>query len=138
MEMAIAVAALLTGCIIFAVQIRINMKNLKLKDEYGKIVEAKVISWKEIPGRPNIYVIKAEYESDQQKVKRFLATRGKFAKRYEHDRDIQIVIIPGSKKIFFAEEDWKLQNTISYIALVSLATFLLEVLILFFLATVFS
>lgn len=125
----VAVVVLIIICIFSTVQIRNNNNNLKMKIECGEMIEAKVIAWKEIPGRPNRYVIKAEYEINQQKVNKTFITSRKFAKKYEHDRDIQIVIIPNSKKAFLKEEDWKVQNAMNYFFLIFSATFLFDLLI---------
>lgn len=126
----VAVVVLIIICIFSIVQIRNNNKNLKMKTECGETIGAKVISWKEIPGRPNRYVIKAEYEVNQQKVNKTFMTSRRFAKRYEHDRDIQIVVIPNSNKAFLEEEDWKVQNVMNYFFLIFSATFLLDLLIM--------
>ena len=127
--MYIMAVAVLIICIVLMLQIRNNKNNLKMKIECGETISAKVISWKCIPGKPGFYIIKAEYEIDKKKENKTFVTSRKFAKKYEHDRDIQIVIVPDSNKVFLEEEDWKVQNVWNYIFLIALVSFLFSLLI---------
>lgn len=107
-----------------------------MKREYGEVIEAKVISWNVVPGRPDRYVIKTEYTIDEKNENKSFITSGKFAKKYEHDRNIQIVMIPNSNKVFLAEEDWKMQNRTGFIFLLFLSFFLLKLLLIGFVKAV--
>lgn len=126
----IAVVTLIICMVFFALQIRNNKNKLKMKREYGEVIVAKVISQNVVPGSPDRYVIKVEYAINEKKENKTFITSGKFAKRYEHDRNIQIVIIPNSNKVFLAEEDWKMLNRSSFILLLFLSFFLLQLLLI--------
>lgn len=117
-------------CLILILLIRNNIGKQKLKKEYGKVIQAKVISWDVIPGRPNRYITNIEYEKEGKKESKMLVTSGSFAKKYEHEKNIQIVTVPNSNKIFFAEEDWKAQNIILFIFLIIVASFLIQLLLI--------
>ncbi len=125
----VAVVTLIIGIVFLVLQIRNNKIKWKMKREYGEVIEAKVISRNVVPGRPDRYVIKVEYAINENKT---FITSGKFAKRYEHDRNIQIVTIPNSNKVFLAEEDWKQQNRVSFVFLLFLLFFLLQLLLIGF------
>ena len=125
----VAVVLIICICIVLILQIRNNKNKLKMKIECGEVISAKVISWKAIHGRPTRYVIKAEYEIAKKKENKTFVTSRKFAKKYEHDRDIQIVIVPNINKVFLEEEDWKVQNIWNYVFLLLLVLFLLQFLI---------
>lgn len=112
------------------------IKKFEMKKEYGEVIEAKVISWNVVPGRHDRYVIKVEYAINEKKENKTLITSGKFAKRYENDRNIQIVTIPNSNKVFLAEEDWKQQNRVSFVFLLFLLFFLLQLLLIGFVKAV--
>ncbi len=132
----VAFVSILIICIVFAFQIRNNNKKLKMKVDYGKIIRAKVIFWKAISGRPTYYIIKVEYEIDKEEKNKTFITSRRFAKRYEHDRNIQIVIIPNSTKVFLEEEDWKVQNIWNFVFLIFAVLFLLQLLLKGFIKTV--
>lgn len=104
----IALLAVSIICIFFVMQIRNNRNKLKWKIESGKIIDAQVISWKVITGRPTFYVMKVAYEIDHTKKNKTFITSGKFAKKYELDRNIQIVMIPNSNKVYFYCSCWQL------------------------------
>lgn len=126
----VAVLALIIICILLFFQIKKNMNNLKLKKEYGKIIQAKVISWKAIPGRPTRYAITVGYEKDKKQEKKTLISSGKFARKYEFIRNIQIVFIPNSDKVFLEEEDWKSQTVMYFVFLIFVSVFLLQLLLI--------
>lgn len=128
----IAVVTLIICMVFLALQIRNNENKLKMKKEYGEVIVAKVISWNVVPGRPDRDVIKDEYTINEKKENKSFVTSGKFAKKYEHDRNIQIVTIPNSNKVFLAEEDWKMQNRVSFVFLLFLLFFLLQLLLIGF------
>ena len=104
----------------------------------GKIISAKVISWDVFPGRPTLYTIKVEYEIDEMIKNKTFITSGKFAKRYEQDRNIQIVIIPNSNKVFLEEENWKAQNIRNFVFLILILSFLLQFLVVGFIGIFFT
>lgn len=118
-------------CILLVLQFKNNENKLKMKIEYGKKICAKVISWDVFPGRPTLYVVKVEYEIDKKKEKKTFITSGKYAKKYEQDRNIQIVIIPNSNKVFLEEEDWTIQNIVIFVFLIAMIQFLLALLMSF-------
>lgn len=128
----IAVIIVLTICIILILLIRSNKHKLKMKTECGEIIKAKVNSWKAIPGRPTRYAIKIEYEIDKKIENKVLITSRKFAKKYESERNIQVVAIPNSNKIFLQEEDWKIQNGMLCIFLIFAIYFLIQLLLVGF------
>ncbi len=119
-------------CIFLAIQIRNNQNKLKMKIESGEIINAKVISWKVITGRPTFYVMKVAYEIDNIKKNKTFITSGKSARKYELDRDIQIIIIPNSNKVFLEEENWKVQNICNFVLLIFAALLLLQLLVIGF------
>lgn len=127
-----ALLAVLIICIFLIIQIISNQNRLKLKTECGEIISAKITSWKKIPGRPTFYAIKVEYEIDNIKRHKTFITSGKFAKRYESDRNIQIVIIPNSNKVFLEEENWKKQNICFFILLIFVVLFLFQLILIGF------
>lgn len=98
---------------------------MKLKRKYGEVVQAKVISWDVVPGKPTRYIIKVEFEKDEKKENKILVTSGRFAKKYEHERNVQIVIVPNSKKVFFEEEDWNSENIVLFLFLIISLSFLI-------------
>lgn len=106
--------------------------NRRMKETVGIIVDAKVISWIYMLGRPTQYIVKVEYYIDNEKISKTLVTSGKFAAKYERERDIQVVVIPNTGKVYFAEENWRMQN-IGLIIPIMLIVFLLCFLILYFL-----
>lgn len=126
----VALLAVSIICIFFVMQIRNNRNKLKWKIESGKIIDAQVISWKVITGRPTFYVMKVAYEIDHTKKNKTFITSGKFAKKYELDRNIQIVMIPNSNKVFLEEENWKGQNIWNFVLLLFAAIFLLQLLVI--------
>lgn len=129
MSILAAVIIVLILCLIFILLIKNNLGKLKLKREYGEVIGARVNSWNIVPGRPAHYIIKVEYERDNKKENKTLITSRIFAKKYEYDKNIQVVIIPNSNKVFFEEEDWKVQNIIFFIFLLFLVSFLIQLLV---------
>lgn len=126
----VAMLVLTIICMLLFFQIKKNTNNLKLKKECGKIIQAKVISWKAIPGRPTRYVISVEYEKDKKQENKTLISSGRFAKKYEYIRDIQVVTILNSDKVFLEEEDWRIQNVIYFVFLLFVSVFLLKLLLI--------
>lgn len=119
--------------IIFILLIRNNADNMKLKREYGEVVQAKVISWKAVSGRPTRYIIKVEFERDEKKENKILVTSERFAKKYEYEKNAQIVIVPNSKKVFFEEEDGNSRNiALFFFLIISLSIFVNIVIVLLF------
>lgn len=119
-------------CMLLFFQIKRNKYNLKFKRECGKIIQAKVISWKAVPGRPTRYVIKVEYKKDNKQENKTFISSGKFARKYEHIQYIQIAFIPDSNKLFLDEEDWRAQNRCYFVLLIFAAVFLLQLLLIGF------
>ncbi|MBD5455769.1 MAG: hypothetical protein HDR23_04740 [Lachnospiraceae bacterium] len=119
-------------CIVFLLLIRRNKNKLKRKIEYGKAIYAKVISWTSIPGKPTRYAVKVDYEIDGEKKNKMLITSGKFAKKYEYEKNIQIVVVPDSNEVFFEEEDWKSSNMILLVFLFFDIYFLIQLLLMGF------
>lgn len=119
-------------CIVFLLLIRRNKNKLKRKIEFGKVISAKIISWKSIPGRPTRYAVKVDYEIDGEKKDKILMTSGKFAKKYEYEKSIQIVVIPDSYEVYFEEEDWKSSNMILLIFMIFDIYFLIQLLLVGF------
>jgi hypothetical protein len=130
-----AIVAVLIICIILVYRISKNKINLKLKADFGKKVDGNVISWKAIPGRPTHYVVKVEYEINEKKGNKTFVTSGKFAKKYERDKNIQIVVIPNSSKVFLEEENWKVINIWNFVFLLFAVLFLLQLLLVGSIAT---
>lgn len=67
----------LINCIFIFFQIIKNINNLKLKKECGKIIQANVISWEAVSGRPTHYIIKIEYEKDKKQENKTIISSGK-------------------------------------------------------------
>ena len=109
-----------------------------MKKEYGIVIKAKVNYWKSIPGKPTRYIIKVEYEIDKKKQSKTLIASEKFAKKYEREKSIQIVVIPNLDRVYFEEEDWKIQNILLLILLIALLTTLMPMLLMCILEIVYS
>lgn len=119
-------------CIVFILLIRNNVGKMKLKREYGEVIQAKVSSWDIVYGRPTRYIVKVEYVRDKKTENKTLVTSGGFAKKYEYEKNIQIVIVPNSKKIFFEEENWNSENIVFFIFLIIAVSFLIQFLLIGF------
>lgn len=119
-------------CIVFILLIRNNVGKMKLKREYGEVIQAKVSSWDIVYGRPTRYIVKVEYVRDKKTENKTLVTSGGFAKKYEYEKNIQIVIVPNSKKIFFEEENWNSENIVFFIFLIIAVSFLILFLLIGF------
>lgn len=105
----LATAFIFMLVIILALLIRRNVLRV-VKKKYSRVINAKVIKWGVISGQPTRYLLEVEYQMNNiKKTKRFI-TSGKFAGKYEKERDIPIVVMQDTGKIFFEEEDWKEQN----------------------------
>ncbi len=124
-----AIVVVLIICTVLVYRISKNKINLKLKADFGKKVDGNVISWKAIPGRPTRYAMKVEYEINEKKENKTFITSSKFAKKYERDKNIQIVVIPNSNKVFLEEENWKVINIWDYVFLLFAVLFLLQLLL---------
>lgn len=96
--------------ILFIQLIKNNRHKLQLKETEGILVNAKVVSWRYLSGRPPRYIVKVEYDINNERMSKTLITSGKFAVKYERERDIQVAVMPDMKKVYFAEEDWKMEN----------------------------
>lgn len=105
----LATAFIFILVIIMALLIRRNIQRV-VKKKYGRLINAKVIKWCVISGQPTRYLLEVEYQMNSiKKTKRFI-TSGKFARKYEKEKDIPIVVMQDTDQIFFEEEDWKEQN----------------------------
>lgn len=129
--------------IILTLLIKRNVQRV-VKKKYGRLINAKVIKWCVISGQPTRYLLEVEYQMNNiKKTKRFI-TSGKFAGKYEKERDIPIVVMQDTGKIFFEEEDWKEQNifllfiiiiTLPFLILLLFCSFLEVMKVLCFLTT---
>lgn len=118
--------------IIMALLIRRNIQRV-VKKKYGRVINAKVIKWYVISGRPIRYILEVEYQMNNiKKTKRFI-TSGKFAGKYEKERDIPIVVMQDTGKIFFEEEDWKEQNIFLLFIIIIMLPFLILLMVCSFL-----
>lgn len=139
----LATAFIFMLVIILALLIRRNVLRV-VKKKYGRVINAKVIKWGVISGQPTRYLLEVEYQMNNiKKTKRFI-TSGKFAGKYEKERDIPIVVMQDTGKIFFEEEDWKEQNifllfiiiiTLPFLILLLFCSFLEVMKVLCFLIT---
>lgn len=107
--------------IIFMQVLRNNQRKCRTKEMVGITIDAKVVSWKYLLGRPTRYIVNVEYYVNNEKISKTLVTSGKFAAKYERERDIQIVVIPNTRKVYFAEENWRMQNIGLIIAIMFIA-----------------
>lgn len=118
--------------IILALLIRRNVLRV-VKKKYGRVINAKVIKWGVISGQPTRFILEVEYQMNSiKKTKRFI-TSGKFAGKYEKERDIPIVVIQDTDKIFFEEEDWKEQNIFLLFIIIIMLPFLILLMVCSFL-----
>lgn len=118
--------------IIMALLIRRNVLRV-VKKKYGRVINAKVIKWGVISGQPTRFILEVEYQMNSiKKTKRFI-TSGKFAGKYEKERDIPIVVIQDTDKIFFEEEDWKEQNIFLLFIIIIMLPFLILLMVCSFL-----
>ncbi len=70
-----------------------------------------------------------EYEKDEIRQKKRIITHGKFAGKYEHAEDVQIVVIPEADMVFLNEESWKEINTVLYFLFCGIAIMLVLLII---------
>lgn len=139
----LATAFIFMLVIILTLLIKRNVQRV-VKKKYGRLINAKVIKWDAISGQPTRYILEVEYQMNNiKKTKRFI-TSGKFAGKYEKERDIPIVVMQDTGKIFFEEEDWKEQNifllfiiiiTLPFLILLLFCSFLEIMKVLCFLTT---
>lgn len=118
--------------IILALLIRRNVLRV-VKKKYGRVINAKVIKWGVISGQPTRYILEVEYQMNSIKKPKRLITSGKFARKYEKERDIPIVVMQDTDKIFFEEEDWKEQNIFLLFIIIMMLPFLILLLFCSFL-----
>lgn len=109
----------------FALQIKRNVDKRKLKMEQGKTVWGRVLSWKAFSGQPARYRIEVEYDRPEGMRRKSLITSGRFAMKYEEERNIRLVVIPHTNKVFLAEEDWKGQNICLAVLLIMTVPFMI-------------
>lgn len=128
----LATAFIFMLVIILALLIRRNVLRV-VKKKYGRVINAKVIKWGVISGQPTRFILEVEYQMNSiKKTKRFI-TSGKFAGKYEKERDIPIVVMQDTDKIFFEEEDWKEQNIFLLFIIIMMLPFLILLLFCSFL-----
>lgn len=128
----LATAFIFMLVIILALLIRRNVLRV-VKKKYGRVINAKVIKWGVISGQPTRFILEVEYQMNSiKKTKRFI-TSGKFAGKYEKERDIPIVVIQDTDKIFFEEEDWKEQNIFLLFIIIIMLPFLILLMVCSFL-----
>lgn len=127
MILLVTIINLMLIAIILIFLIRRNILRLEKKKIMGTLIDAEVTKWKALSGQPTRYILEVEYEMEDKKYIKKLITSGKFAKKYEKERTVPIVVIQDTNKIYFKEEDWKRQN----IFLISLIILILPALILF-------
>lgn len=60
-----------------------------------------MIKWHILSGQPTRYILEVEYQMNSIKKTKRLITSGKFARKYEKERDIPIVVMQDTDKIFF-------------------------------------
>lgn len=117
---------LLSIVILLALLVRRNALKLKEK-KGGDIINAKVTKWKAISGRPTRYVLEVEYQVENMKQTKRFITSGKFAKKYEKEKIIPVVVIPNTDTIYLAEEDSKRQNMVLFFLIIIALPFLIIV-----------
>lgn len=122
--------------VLFLIMLGKNMHWQKVKQKCGKVVSAKINNWNAFMGEPWCYIVKyerytlnIEYQLDNETICINLMTHRRFAKKYRDNRDVQIVIIPNSNKILFAEENRIVDNAI-YTIFIFVITFFLVFLLM--------
>lgn len=90
--------------------IKNNLMKRKMMKESGEIIRAEINYWNSYMGQPTRYGMSVVYEEEGEKRKKFMMTSSSFAKKYQNEKYINIVILPHSGKIYFEEEDWRMQN----------------------------
>lgn len=128
----LATAFIFMLVIIVALLIRRNVQRV-VKKKYGRLINAKVIKWHVLSGQPTRYILEVEYQMNNiKKTKRFI-TSGKFARKYEKEKDIPIVVMQDTDQIFFEEEDWKEQNIFLLFIIIIMLPFLILLMVCSFL-----
>lgn len=128
----IAVTILFLTEIVLRMVIKKNEKKLELKKKAKVILWAKIRKYKAIPGRPTFYILDVEYEENQKIQKKCVITHGRFARKYEHEKNVRIVLVPEIDRVFLEEESWKEINMVLRILFVGLAILLVLMTGVFF------
>ena len=113
--MIIVVSVFMMVDIILTISLMRNIFKSKMIKKYGRVKQAEVRGCKWIPGRPTRYAIKVCYDHDTQgneKTKWIIAS-GKFAKKYEKERTIEIVTMPKPDCFYLKENNWKIDNVVT-------------------------
>ena len=118
--------------IILIISLMRNIFKSKMIKKYGKVKQAEVRGCKWIPGRPSRYAIKVCYDYDMQgneKTKWIIAS-GKFAKKYEKEKTIEIFTMPNHNSFYLKENNWKIDNVVTS-TLIFFFTFFIILFLLF-------
>ncbi len=82
-----------------------------MKEANGRVQLAEVKRWEAIYlQRPTVYELWIELEENGEKRERLLRSSSPFFKRYQREKSIRVVTIPGTDLVFAEEENWQEQN----------------------------
>lgn len=79
--------------VILALLIKRNISRFKNKNNNGILINAEVIKWKVLSGRPTRYILDIEYQMENVKQSKRLITSGSFARKYEKEKTVPIIIL---------------------------------------------
>ncbi len=120
--MIIVVSVFILADIVLIALLARNISRSKRIKKYGKVKQAEVRGWKAIPGTPPMYAIKIcyDYDTEGNEKTKWIIVTGRFAKKYEKEKNIDIVLMPKPNHFYLTENDWKQQNAILSIEIVLL------------------
>lgn len=100
-----------------------------MKEVNGRVQLAEVKRWEAIYlQRPTVYELWIELEENGEQKERLIRSSGSFLKRYQWEKSIRVVTIPGTDLVFAEEENWQEQNASAGVMIA--AAFVLELLMI--------
>lgn len=114
--------------VILALLIKRNISRFKNKNNNGILINAEVIKWKVLSGRPTRYILDIEYQMENVKQSKRLITSGSFARKYEKEKTVPIIVLHNTNRVYFEEENWKRQNIFLFILIIMSLPFLILLL----------
>jgi len=100
-----------------------------MKEVNGRVQLAKIKRWEAIYlQRPTVYELWIELEENGEQKERLIRSSGSFLKRYQREKSIRVVTVPGTDLVFAEEENWQEQNASAGIMIA--VAFVLELLVI--------
>lgn len=85
-----------------------------MKEVNGRVQLAEVKRWEAIYlQRPTVYELWIELEENGEQKELLIRSSGSFLKRYQWEKSIRVVTIPGTDLVFAEEENWQEQNVLA-------------------------